>query len=48
MMLYSEGLVALEKGNYKSAYDKFLDALAKDPSYEKARTKAESLKPLLG
>lgn len=48
MMSYSEGLVLLEKGNYKSAYEKFLQALTIDPDYEKARTKAESLKPLLG
>ncbi len=48
MMSYSEGLVLLEKGNYKSAYEKFMQALTIDPDYEKARTKAESLKPLLG
>ncbi len=48
MMSYSEGLVLLEKGNYKDAYDKFMRALEIDPRYDKARTKAESLKPLLG
>lgn len=48
MMSYSEGLVLLEKGNYKDAYDKFMRALEIDPKYDKARTKAESLKPLLG
>jgi TolB-like protein len=48
MMSYSEGLVLLEKGNYKAAYDKFMQAVNLDPSYEKAKTKAESLKPLLG
>jgi len=48
MMSYSEGLVLLEKGNYKDAYDKFMRALEIDPNYNKARTKAESLKPLLG
>jgi TolB-like protein len=48
MMSYSEGLVMLEKGNYKGAYDKFLEALQKDPGYEKAKTKAESLRPLIG
>ncbi|MFN0157646.1 MAG: CsgG/HfaB family protein [Bacteroidota bacterium] len=48
MMSYSEGLVLLEKGNYKLAYDKFLEAVEKDPAYEKAKTKAESLRPLIG
>ena len=48
MMSYSEGLIFLEKGNYKMAYDKFLEALSRDPQYDKARVKAESLKPLLG
>jgi len=48
MMSYSEGLVLLEKGNYKSAYEKFLEAVGKDPTYDKAKTKAESLRPLIG
>ena len=48
MMSYSEGLIFLEKGDYKEAYDKFQQALGQDPSYEKARKKAESVKPLLG
>jgi TolB-like protein len=48
VMSYSEGLVFLEKGNYKSAYEKFMQALTFDPNYEKAKTKAESIKPLLG
>ena len=48
MMSYSEGLVFLEKGNYKSAYEKFMQALTFDPNYDKAKTKAESIKPLLG
>lgn len=48
MMSYSEGLVLLEKGNYKGAYEKFMLALQIDPKYDKARMKAESLKPLLG
>lgn len=48
MMSYSEGLVLLEKGNYKSAYEKFLEAVKKDPTYDKAKTKAESLRPLIG
>ena len=48
MMSYSEGLVQLEKGNYRAAYDKFIQALQFDPQYDKAKLKAESLKPLLG
>lgn len=48
MMSYSEGLVLLEKGNYKGAYEKFMQALQIDSKYDKARMKADSLKPLLG
>lgn len=48
MMSYSEGLVMLEKGNYRGAYDKFMQALQIDPEYNKAKTKADSVKPLLG
>ncbi len=48
MMSYSEGLVLLEKGNYKGAFEKFMLALQIDPKYDKARMKADSLKPLLG
>jgi TolB-like protein len=47
MMAYSEGLVLVEKGDYDGAYKKFADALDKDPTYDKARIKAQSLKPLL-
>jgi curli biogenesis system outer membrane secretion channel CsgG len=47
MMSYSEGLVLVERGDYEAAYKKFNEALAKDPSYEKAHLKAESIKPLL-
>jgi hypothetical protein len=48
MLSYSEGLVSMEKGNYKEAYDKFMQALAYDPKYDKARMKLESIKPLIG
>jgi TolB-like protein len=48
MMAYSEGLVFLERGNYKMAFDKFQQALSIDPKYDKARLKADSLRPLLG
>ena len=47
MMSYSEGLVLVERGDYDGAFKKFNEALAKDPSYEKAHLKAESIKPLL-
>lgn len=48
MLQYSEGLVELEKRNYKEAYDKFMKALEFDPGYSKAKHKAESIKPLAG
>ncbi|MFW5955489.1 MAG: CsgG/HfaB family protein, partial [Rhodothermales bacterium] len=47
MMSYSEGLALLERRDYQSAYEKFLEALSYDPEYERARVKAESIKPLL-
>lgn len=47
MMSYSEGLVLVEKGDYDGAVKKFEEALTKDPTYDKARIKAQSLKPLL-
>jgi TolB-like protein len=47
MMSYSEGLVLVEKGDYDGAVKKFEEALQKDPTYDKARIKAQSLKPLL-
>jgi TolB-like protein len=48
MLTYSEGLVLLEKGSYQQAYDKFMEALEIDPAYSKAKTKADSIKPLIG
>jgi len=48
MLSYSEGLVSIEKGNYKEAYDKFMQALTYDPTYDRARQKAETIKPLIG
>jgi TolB-like protein len=47
-MRYSEGLVLLEKGDYKGAYGKFNEALTVDPAYEQAKKKAESIKILIG
>lgn len=48
IMSYAEGLTLVEKAEYKKAYEKFMEALKFDPKYEKARIKAEGLKPLLG
>lgn len=47
MLSYSEGLKLLEEGEYRSAYEKFNEALTFDPDYERARLKAESLSPML-
>jgi len=47
MMSYSEGLVLVEKGDYDGAVKKFEEAIQRDPTYDKARIKAQSLKPLL-
>jgi tetratricopeptide (TPR) repeat protein len=48
ILAYSDGLLLVEKGNYKDAYDKFMKAFELDPSYDKAKKKAESIKPLVG
>lgn len=48
MMAYSEGLELLESEAYEDAYYKFMQALEFDPNYNKARLKAESIKPLIG
>ncbi|MEZ4702031.1 MAG: CsgG/HfaB family protein [Rhodothermales bacterium] len=47
MMSYSEGLQLLDSDDYQRAYAKFLEALEFDPGYTRAKTKAESLRPLL-
>jgi len=47
IMAYSVGLSYLENEDYKSAYEKFQEALKLDPDYEKAKLKAESIEPLL-
>lgn len=46
-LAYSDGLVELENGNYRAAYEKFLEAQEYDPNYKRAEIKAESLKPML-
>lgn len=48
MLAYSQGLVLVEKGDYKNAYDKFQEAATLDPGYTKAQRKADSIKPLIG
>lgn len=47
MISYSEGLDLLEREEYQAAYVKFQEALEYDKNYERARLKADSLKPLL-
>ena len=44
---YSEGLALIEQGDYSGAHAKFVKALEHDPTYGRAREKAESLRPLL-
>lgn len=46
-LAYSEGLALIESGDYRGAHAKFERALQADPSYARARTKAESLRPML-
>ncbi len=47
MLAYSEGLAALERGNYPLAHDKFEEATALDPDYQRAQTRITSLQPVL-
>ncbi len=47
VLAYSDGLEELEDGNYRAAYEKFLEAQEYDPNYTQAQLKAESLKPML-
>ena len=47
MMSYSEGLGLIEEKKYPEAYAKFVEALNYDANYERARIKAESLRPML-
>jgi TolB-like protein len=48
MLAYSEGLALVEKGSYEQAFEKFRTALEYDPGYQKAKERADSLKPLIG
>lgn len=47
MMAYSDGLSALEAGNYRQAQRKFEQAVEYDDGFEKARQKMESVKPMV-
>lgn len=47
ILAYSIGLNFLEKEDYANAYSKFQEALEFSPGYEKAKLKAESIKPYL-
>lgn len=44
---FSKGLRDLDDGNYQAAYEHFQDALDRDPKYELAKRRMESLKPQL-
>lgn len=44
---YSNGLQDLDDGNYQAAYEHFQNALERDPGYELAKRKVESLEPQL-
>jgi len=47
MLAYSEGLAALERGNYPLAHDKFEEATMLDPDYQRAQMRVSSLQPVL-
>lgn len=47
MMAYSDGLDAVEDGDYRAAYEHFLRASELDPNYKQAELKAQSLQPML-
>ena len=46
--LYSDGIRLEEGGNYLGAYEKYLDAVKFDPTFDLAKKKADSLRPLIG
>jgi TolB-like protein len=47
MMAYSDGLEQMEDGNYLKAYNSFRTALQHDGSFDRARQKAQSLRPMM-
>jgi len=46
--LYSDGIRLEEAGDFVAAYEKYLNASKFDPTFDLARKKAESLRPLIG
>lgn len=46
-MSYWEGLGLLDRGDYRAAYEKFLESMDYDPAFTRARLKAESVAPML-
>lgn len=47
MMAYSDGLEHMEQGDYRAAFEKFMEATDHDDSFARAERKAESLRPML-
>lgn len=47
MMAYSDGLEYMEQGDYRAAFEKFMEAVDHDASFARAERKAESLRPML-
>lgn len=47
MMAYSDGLSLMEEGKFQEAYEKFMTATDYDDNFNRARQKAQSLKPML-
>ncbi|MBI5647853.1 MAG: hypothetical protein HY962_13065 [Ignavibacteriae bacterium] len=48
MLFYADGVTLVEKGDYRSALEKFQQALSLDPGFEKAKKRIEVIKPLIG
>jgi TolB-like protein len=46
-MSYWEGLGLLDRGDYRAAYEKFIESLEYDPSFTRALLKAQSVEPML-
>jgi len=46
-MSYWEGLGLLDRGEYREAYEKFLESIEFDPNFTRARLKADSVAPIL-
>ena len=48
MLLFADGVTLVEKGEYKSALEKFQQALELDPGFERAKKRIATIKPLIG